>query len=362
MEPVSFSTLILPEIELCWGSMTDTGKVRQFNEDSMFAEPGVFVVADGMGGHAAGDVASRLTIEAFSAIVTGGPLELSAIADVVSDANRRVRDHAQLNGLEGMGATVVGALLVDNAGEDSLVVFNVGDARCYALVDGRLSQLTTDHSLVQEMVDQGELLAELARTHPQRNVVTRAIGIEPVVAADFVIAPHEGSMKLLLCSDGVHGELSDDRIAELLAAPDDPQDIAQSIIDEVLLGRAADNATAVVITVVRPLQQEFRPAEEEIEVTGPRPTVVIPLQTNEVSEPLLPPLLSILPPPATEAQAELPSHVELPSQVELLVPSTSPASPELLELPPVGLIDSVPATADVTESGSSNTLIDDVPT
>ena len=263
--------LIRNDFELRWGAATSTGKVRRLNEDAMLAQPGVFVVADGMGGHAAGDVASRLTIDAFADIVTGDALDIEVIALVVEDANARVRTHARENGQEGMGATVVGVLLVDNAGEDSLVVFNVGDARCYQLRNNRLSQLTTDHSLVQEMVDRGELLASQARSHPQRNVVTRAIGVESSVSADFVVAVTDTSFRLLLCSDGVHGELSDDRLADLLRSTEHPEVVARSLVEAVLEGRAPDNATALVIDVVwRPKGATSGPHDER-DVTGPRP-------------------------------------------------------------------------------------------
>lgn len=264
------SSLSLPDLELSWGAVTDVGKIRKLNEDDMLLAPGVFVVADGMGGHAAGDIASRLTIETFSDIVTGGAIDLSVIAGVISDANERVRDYSNSNGHHGMGCTVVGALLVDNAGENTLVVFNVGDARCYVLADDELVQLTHDHSLVQEMVDQGEIPASSARTHPQRNVVTRAVGIEPSVSADFVIAPRT-SLRMLLCSDGVHGELPDERLAALLRVPSDPDTIARSIIDAVLEGRASDNATAMIIDVVRSARIEPLAPDDDLGVTGPRP-------------------------------------------------------------------------------------------
>ncbi len=341
VEPAS-STLTRDHLTLRWGAVTDTGKVRRLNEDAMLAAPGVFVVADGMGGHAAGDVASRLTIEAFAEIVTGGALELSVIAEVVSDANQRVREFAGEHAHEGMGATLVGVLLVDNAGEDSLVVFNVGDARCYVFGNGKLSQLTSDHSLVQEMVDQGEIHASQARSHPQRNVVTRAIGIDPSVAADFVIAPSTGSITLLLCSDGVHGELSDDRIAELLGRSDDPQLTAVAIIDAVLEGRAADNATAVVIHVSRRHRSAGVGSHDEIEVTGPRPNTAgiettwpKPVRMPTASVP------AIQPPPVNDEVTQLDEE----------------------SLPDVGggLIDVVPDSPVAAQTSGPNTLIDIVP-
>lgn len=341
VEP-ALATLTRGCLTLRWGAVTNTGKIRRLNEDAMLAAPGVFVVADGMGGHAAGDVASKLTIEAFAEIVTGGALEISVIAQVVSDANQRVRDFADEHTLEGMGATLVGVLLVDNAGEDSLVVFNVGDARCYVLSNGKLSQLTSDHSLVQEMVDQGELHASQARSHPQRNVVTRAIGIDPSVAADFVIAPSVGSVTLLLCSDGVHGELSDDRIAELLGRSDDPQLTAVAIIDAVLEGRAADNATAVVIDVIRRDFAAGIGSQDEIEVTGPRPNAagIETTWPKPVRMPA-PSVLTIQPPPASAESTDV-DEKSWPDEAR-------------------GLIDVVPDSPEPAQNSGPNTLIDIVP-
>lgn len=337
------SSLFLPDLELSWGAVTDVGKIRKLNEDDMLLAPGVFVVADGMGGHAAGDIASRLTIETFADIVTGGVLDLSVIAGVISDANERVRDYSSSNGHQGMGCTVVGALLVDNAGENSLVVFNVGDARCYVLADDELVQLTHDHSLVQEMVDQGEIPSSSARSHPQRNVVTRAVGIEPSVSADFVIAPRT-SLRMLLCSDGVHGEIPDERLAALLRVAGDPDTIARSIIDAVLEGRASDNATAMIIDVVRPAGIEPLAPDADLGVTGPRPG----LATSFVS--------SVEPDAVATTARELESE---PSDAELESASTwndeisAPPRADSGDGAPVLSRDALPAT---------NTVIDSVPT
>lgn len=347
------------QVEIRWGGVTHVGKVRRLNEDAMLAAPGVFVVADGMGGHAAGDEASRLVIAAFAAIATGDALALSVIADVIDDANERVRDYAGEHGHDGMGSTVVGALLIDNAGEDSLVVFNVGDARCYVLIDDELTQLTSDHSLVQEMVDQGELAPGQARSHPQRNVVTRAIGIEPSVSADFVVAPSVGWMRLLLCSDGVHGELPDERISAVLRSAESPQAAAQTLIDAVLEGRAADNATAMVVDIERRVDATVlgggdiestapRRIAELLEVTGPRPQRV-----------------DILMPPAP-----MPVPVPLPPPAAMPPPPPPPPPMSIDAIPATQMvIDAIPTavaarSADVVEAPVRRTdfLIDEVPT
>ena len=266
-------TLPRSTITLVSGGATDVGKVRKVNEDSYLVAPGIVAVADGMGGHRAGDVASRMTIDACAELVTGEPLPIAAVEQLVSKANALVRAHAVEQDSMGMGSTLVGAVLVDNAGEDSLVVFNVGDSRCYATIDdGPLVQLTIDHSVVQEMVDSGEISAEEARSHAHRNVVTRAIGIEDFVAADFVVAPTGDRVRLFFCSDGVSGELSDAEIHRLLLEPGTPEEIASSVIDAVLQGSAKDNATAVVLDVIRTVSDlvDDQGASAD-DATGPRP-------------------------------------------------------------------------------------------
>ena len=167
--------------ELIGGASTHVGNIRSLNEDAYLLDRRVFAVADGMGGHLAGEIASEIVINACAALVADEPLPISAVAEMVAAANESVRRYAKQHGTEGMGTTLVGAALVDNAGVDSLLVFNIGDSRCYVLPEaGRLTQLTVDHSLVQELIDSGELAPEEARGHPERNVVTRAVGIEDV--------------------------------------------------------------------------------------------------------------------------------------------------------------------------------------
>lgn len=315
-------------MHLSWGAATDVGKVRRLNEDSHLEVPGAFVVADGMGGHQAGDVASRLTIEAVQALLAGGVPDVATIGSVVQLANDSVRSHAGDAGQHGMGSTLVGAFVVRNADEESIVVVNVGDSRCYALIDGRLSQVTRDHSHVQELVDAGVITADAAATHPERNVVTRAIGIEDVVAGDFYVLPTVPRARLLLCSDGVSGELAFDEMSALLSSVEHPVEAAGALIAAVLEGRAADNATAIVVDVVR--DEDPQPeAAADVDVTGPRPAVAI---DPEITAPAPRPL-----PPPTAADAA-----------------------------PDGLISSVPmpppaGTATPPPAAEANHIIDDVP-
>ena len=233
-----------------WGAVTHVGKVRAVNEDSFLATPGMWVVADGMGGHSAGRAASEIMINAAAECADGEPLTLADVPSVLERANQVVRQRALAEGYETMGTTVCGVALVDNGGEDALLVFNVGDSRCYEVVaDGDLVQLTTDHSYVQELVERGKIAPEEARSHPNRNVVSRAIGIEDTVAADFIVLPRRSASRLLLCSDGVSGELTDEQIAEILVNADTPADASELLLKEVMSGQARDNATAVVLDI-----------------------------------------------------------------------------------------------------------------
>jgi PPM family protein phosphatase len=251
---------------MAWAARTDVGKVRKVNEDSLLVADGLFVVADGMGGHAAGDIASRLTVETFVERCSTGVLPISDLAGVIDLANTTVMDHASEHHREGMGSTLVGAVLADNGGSMELVVFHVGDSRCYVSESGVVRQVTRDHSEVQEMVDSGQITQEQAATHPHRNVVTRAIGIDPSVYADYVVLGAARRRRLLLCSDGVSGEVPDSEIERLLG--DDtltPDEVADHLMATVLAGRAPDNATLIVVDVEQPDW-----CDDDVDVTGPR--------------------------------------------------------------------------------------------
>lgn len=258
-------------IELSWGHATDVGKLRQLNEDSFLALPGVYVVADGMGGHQAGDVASRLVVESIEADLSSGLSNIGDLDGVIQRAHESVRRHSTEAGKEGMGSTLVGVFLVRNGTTASLVAVNVGDSRCYRLADGHLERLTKDHSHVQELIDAGVISADDAAHHPERNVVTRAIGIDPTVVADFFVLPAADRSRLVLCSDGVSGEVPPGVMDSILIGESDPQAAADALIAAVLAGRAADNATVVVVDVVMTGESD-EDALDDAEITGPRPS------------------------------------------------------------------------------------------
>jgi PPM family protein phosphatase len=238
-------------LTLRWGSATDVGRVRTLNEDSLLAVPGLFVVADGMGGHAAGEVASQLAVAEFARLAERGPVAAEDLIDTVLRANEHILVAASQHGEQfGMGTTLTGVGVVGGQHGEQLAVFNVGDSRVYRFAGGQLSQLTVDHSAVQELVDAGQLTAQAARVHPRRNVVTRSLGSNPGPAPDvWLLRPVVGD-RYLVCSDGLTGELEDAEIAGLLAASDDPQVTADELVRRAIAAGGHDNVTTVVMDVL----------------------------------------------------------------------------------------------------------------
>jgi serine/threonine protein phosphatase PrpC len=232
------------------GSASDVGKVRTNNQDQLLVAESLFAVADGMGGHAAGEVASLTAVEALRASFGMDPTATGLVA-AVEEANRSVWDQgAKQADLRGMGTTLVALALVVADGEERLAIVNVGDSRIYLLRTGELEQLTTDHSLVQELVDEGQLSEAEATVHPQRHVLTRALGVDPEVKVDTIqILPFKGD-RFLLCSDGLSREVSDDQIASVLRRLADPAQAAKELVDEARAHGGNDNITVVVVDVV----------------------------------------------------------------------------------------------------------------
>jgi protein phosphatase len=201
-----------------------------------------------MGGHAAGEVASGLVVDSFESLDAAEPLGLLEFEPLLSAINARIREVGTERGTIGMGTTVVGVALISNGSRASAVVFNVGDSRCYQLKGGILRQVTVDHSHVQELIEAGHITENEAAVHPMRNVVTRALGVDPTVRADYTVLD-DVNCRLLLCSDGLSGELSEQMIAGVLQQEADPNVAALRLVESVLLGPAPDNITAVVVDV-----------------------------------------------------------------------------------------------------------------
>ncbi len=222
---------------------TDTGRQRRDNEDSAFARPPVFVVADGMGGAQAGEVASRIAIEAFEQGLSDSGSPEERLADRVREANRRIYERSRVDfGRAGMGTTLTAAYL-DAA---HLAIAHVGDSRAYMFRDGSLQRLTQDHSLVDELVRRGKLTEEQAAEHPQRSIITRALGPEPSVEVDTWTYPVRAGDVLLLCSDGLTSMLSEERVSEILASSQTLDQAADALIDEANEAGGRDNITVVL--------------------------------------------------------------------------------------------------------------------
>jgi serine/threonine protein phosphatase PrpC len=232
------------------GAATDVGLVRQHNEDSWFAQSPLFAVADGMGGHEAGEVASSMALETLGRDAGEPPAGADTgewLAATVRGANEAVFEHGSLRGgMLRMGTTLTAAYVTP----DAIWIAHVGDSRAYLLHDGQLRQITDDHSLVAEWVREGRLSADEAAVHPQRSVITRALGIEDTVAVDVVrIVPALGD-RLLLCSDGLTGPVDDEAIAEVLTHVANPSHAAERLVELANEGGGEDNITVVIVEVM----------------------------------------------------------------------------------------------------------------
>jgi len=266
---------------------TDIGHVREGNEDSFTSMDPLFAVADGMGGHAGGEVASGLALETIERLFTRGEGDL---AEQVHEANRIVFERSVLDrSVAGMGTTLTAALLEG----DRVRLAHVGDSRAYLLRDGELRQLTEDHTLVRRMVLEGELTEAEAEVHPHRNILTRVLGVGPDIEIDELWLDPRSGDRLLLCSDGLTGMVPDDRVGEILRADRDPQRAVDRLIREANEAGGVDNITAIVIDLVD--ADERDPAEEDViageepittiadggEGSGPPPTTVVEREPRE---------------------------------------------------------------------------------
>ncbi|MGO8871336.1 MAG: Stp1/IreP family PP2C-type Ser/Thr phosphatase [Acidimicrobiales bacterium] len=232
------------------GSATDTGLVRSVNQDLAVETSTLFAVADGMGGHAGGEVAARTAVDALT-VAFGRQPSGSGLAEAVTEANTVVWQQSQENPeLRGMGTTMTAIGLVNEDGQDVLALVNVGDSRAYRLHEGDLSQITTDHSLAEEMVRNGEISSSEAAVHPHRHILTRALGVSPEVAVDlWRIQPVRGD-RFLLCSDGLTNELDADQLKEVLSSVGDPNRAAELLVQAARTHGGSDNITVVVVDVV----------------------------------------------------------------------------------------------------------------
>ncbi|RLK52376.1 PP2C family protein-serine/threonine phosphatase [Microbacterium telephonicum] len=236
------------------GAASHTGLRRRVNEDSYLAEAPLFLVADGMGGHEAGDRASAAVVAEFAALAGRDSLDV----DEVRRALRRARDRVATIGGAGRaaGTTLSGVVVADVDGAGYWLTVNVGDSRTYRLSRGMLEQISVDHSVVQELVDAGLLAAAAAASDSRRNEITRAIGAGSDGKADYSLVPAEPGDRILVCSDGLSGELSAARLRVVLAEESDPQAAATRLIHEALVSGGRDNITAVVVDALHVAGQD----------------------------------------------------------------------------------------------------------
>lgn len=240
-----------------WAGRSDIGRKRAVNEDSVLVGPPVFAVADGMGGHAAGDRASAAVVERLAALAGNaehGYLDVARLVGALSAAADDIDDFAAHIPI-GAGTTVTGALLALVDGEPHFAVFNIGDSRVYLLADEEFSRVTRDHSVVQEMVDAGLIDERQAEHHPDSNVITRAVGFKESPRPDLWMLPLRPGMRLLLCSDGLTKEVDDRGIRRHLADGGTAAETADGLMDAALAAGGRDNVTVVVIDVAAPAQQ-----------------------------------------------------------------------------------------------------------
>jgi protein phosphatase len=238
-------------LELRWGAATHQGLVRDMNEDAYAAEPGLFVVADGMGGHSAGEVASAIAVDTLRRAAGDGYRRADDVSVAVRLANASIRAEAGARSdRAGMGTTIT-ALVVLDPEQHLLALANVGDSRTYRLRAGRLSRLTVDHSYVEELVREGQITAEEARLHPRRNIVTRALGIDPAVEVDTWTITAATGDRYVLCSDGLVDEVPDHEIDDLLSGVADPQEAAEQLVAMANRHGGRDNVTVVVVDVLQ---------------------------------------------------------------------------------------------------------------
>lgn len=234
-------------MKLASGARTDVGRVRAGNEDSYFVDSPLFVIADGMGGHAAGDVASATAVEVIQEKRGEiSPTDPETLSNVIREANRAIWSRsADDTNLRGMGTTCTMILVADSEAK----VAHVGDSRAYLFRDGEIRQITDDHTLVGRLVREGKLQPEEAARHPQRSMVTRALGVDEDVEVDlFSLALEEGD-RLLICSDGLSGMVSEDEMTEILNNESDPQRAADVLVDMANEAGGEDNITVIVIDV-----------------------------------------------------------------------------------------------------------------
>ena len=246
-------TIALPAVKksvtLAWSALTDVGHRREVNEDSLVTRSPIFAVADGMGGHSAGDVASKAVVTRLA--------ELGGDSDTTAEAINRalalaVEDMKAGEGVTdlGTGTTVTGVAVAIVSDAPQFIAYNIGDSRVYQLSSGVLEQVTVDHSVVQELVDAGRITREEADVHPHGNVITRAVGFHEPPVPDYRVLPLTAGLRILVCSDGLTKELTAYGIRHFLLSNPKAEDAVAALVTAALENGGRDNVTAIVLDVL----------------------------------------------------------------------------------------------------------------
>ena len=234
--------------QLSWAGVTDVGLRRETNQDSYFAEYPLFIVADGMGGHAGGEIASQRTIARLEALLDAGEVSRERIESALELVVGDIAAHPETTD-EGTGTTLTGVFLESEGDDVRWVALNIGDSRVYLLRDERLVQVTTDHSVVQDLIAAGKISPDEAEGHPYSNVITRAVGASELTAPDYVTIDVRAGDRFVICSDGLTKELTDYGIQHFLKENADPGAAVDAMLAAALENGGRDNVTLVIVQV-----------------------------------------------------------------------------------------------------------------
>ncbi|WEG09919.1 protein phosphatase 2C domain-containing protein [Microbacterium horticulturae] len=241
-------TLADGRLEVSWAAATDVGRRREVNQDAVLAEFPLFVVADGMGGHIGGEIASTSAIDRLRPVAESGAVTPKALEKALSRAVKDIAAHPEATD-DGTGTTVTGFYFDAAASDPHWVTLNIGDSRVYLVRDGQIVQITTDHSVVQELIAAGRLSPEEAENHPYGNVITRAVGPSDSVKPDYVRLDLVDGDRFVVCSDGLTKELTDYGIQHFLSEHADPGEAVSEMMDAALENGGRDNISVIVVNV-----------------------------------------------------------------------------------------------------------------
>lgn len=238
------------EIALTWSGITHTGRRREINQDAFLTAFPLFIVADGMGGHIGGEIASASTVDRLRRVADAGVVTPKAIEKALVGAVKDIASHPETTD-DGTGTTLTGVYLDTSEKTPHWVTLNIGDSRVYLMRDRSIEQITTDHSVVQELIASGRLSPEEAENHPYGNVITRAVGPSESVAPDYIRLDVVDGDRFVICSDGLTKELTDYGIQHFLIENADPTDAVNAMMDAALENGGRDNVTIIVLDVAR---------------------------------------------------------------------------------------------------------------